>query len=235
MKNKFFVLSIITSIIIFSTPVLAHVTLSPNEAVGGYQTYLVNVPNERDNPTIQLRLVVPDGVDIMGIYPVRGWNYTTKTVPVQPQAGGTTQQEGMDNNQTTERITEITWFGGQIQPGEFMQFPISTRYDGDPATLTWKAYQTYASGEIVAWADPSGATPAPKVIILNSTRVDTLTNLVNQQQTTLSQISQQLSQQANSQQFSIPTYLAGGAFVLSFIAVVLSLKGKRFSSKSGSE
>jgi uncharacterized protein YcnI len=164
-------ITLILALAFFAAPAAAHVTLDPNEAVVGWQQYGINIPNEKDMPTVELRLIVPDGVDVMGILPIAGWTHTEKTVPAEKTAS-------MDDESPTERITEITWSGGKINPGEFMTFRISTRYEGNPAELTWKAYQKYSDGTIVAW-DGTGDEPAPKVTILSESKIDSVANAVN--------------------------------------------------------
>jgi uncharacterized protein YcnI len=148
----------------------AHVTLDPKEGVIGYQRYTVTVPNEKDIPTVELRLVVPENVDIMGVAPIAGWAHSEK-------------REAVEHNETSEdhdhaqqgRITEITWTGGQIKSGEYLSFGVSTRYEGEAADITWKAYQKYADGSVVAWDGADEKLPAPVVSITEASKVETLT------------------------------------------------------------
>ena len=53
-----------------ASQVSAHVSLSPKEAVVGYTTFTVNVPTEKEIPTTEIRVVVPDGVEVHGVAPV---------------------------------------------------------------------------------------------------------------------------------------------------------------------
>jgi len=136
----------------------AHVTLDPQEAAIGWQMYQVRVPNERAVPTTQLRLVIPDGVEVHGVLPVPGWTHTEKDPSGKVIVPGEHAAE-------TARIAEVVWSGGKINPGEYQIFGISTRGTGDARTLAWKAYQTYEGGEIVAWDDTKADQPAPKVAL----------------------------------------------------------------------
>jgi uncharacterized protein YcnI len=158
--------------ITFAGTASAHVVLDPNEAVVGEQTYSINVPNEKDIPTVELRLVVPDNVFVTSILPVPGWNYTTKTEKV-PQA-----KTADGDMLPTDRIKEIDW-RGSFGAGQYQTFGIATYYGGDPLQLVWKAYQTYSDGTIVAWDDTVDGQPAARVTIVNETRIDALTNVVN--------------------------------------------------------
>jgi uncharacterized protein YcnI len=136
------------SLLLVAGSAFAHVTVNPKTAEPGYSVATVRVPNEKDNPTTGLRIVVPDGVTVHGIKTVPGWTYavmhaeTASGSPAMDEDGGHEESEG--------RITEITWTGGQINPGEFDEFPLSVQYTktGD---VTWKTYQTYADGETVNW------------------------------------------------------------------------------------
>jgi uncharacterized protein YcnI len=174
MKTTFVYLNAALLFVMLIFPVIAsaHVVLDPNEAVVGEQTYSINAPNEKDIPTVELRLVVPDNVFVTGILPVPGWNYTTKTEKV-PQA---TTADG--DQLPTDRIKEIDW-AGSFGAGQYQVFGIATYYGGDPTQLVWKAYQTYSDGTIVAWDDTVDGQPAARVTILNETKLDALTNAVN--------------------------------------------------------
>ncbi len=156
----------------FMTTASAHVELNPDEAVVGEQIYGINMPNEKDIPTVELRLVVPDNVYVTGVLPVSGWSFTTKTEKV-PQAK-TDEGELLP----TDRITEIDWTGS-LGAGQYQTFGISTYYGGDPGQLIYKAYQKCSDGTIVAWDDTVDGQPAPKVSIVNQTKIDALTDAVN--------------------------------------------------------
>jgi uncharacterized protein YcnI len=110
----------------------AHVTVSPEEVPAGtYEKLTVSVPTEREVPTTQIRLEVPEGFTVLGVQPVPGWDYE-----FEEEAG---------------EITAITWSGGEISPREFQEFTIQTRTPEEPGEFTWNAYQTYEGGEVVEW------------------------------------------------------------------------------------
>jgi hypothetical protein len=61
-----------------------------------------------------------------------------------------------DDGDVTEAVSKITWSGGKISPGEYQNFDVSVGPLPDkPTTLVFKALQTYSSGEIVRWIEPT--------------------------------------------------------------------------------
>ena len=61
-------------------------------------------------------------------------------------------------------MSEVTWRGGQILPGQYQDFSVSA--DPLPAgvsQLAFKAIQTYSNGDVVRWIDlPQPGQPAPE-------------------------------------------------------------------------
>lgn len=155
------------AVVIVPQAVSAHIRLDPSAAVVGRQTYSLRVPTEKDVPTVSVRLEVPKNVEVTSILPTAGWQYTTKTEPVEGTAAG-------GHGDSSTRITEITWSGGEIKSGEYMLFGFATNYTGDSGTISWKAYQTYADGSVVAWDDSNDEAPAPSVTITKTTKIDEL-------------------------------------------------------------
>ncbi|CAN5154195.1 hypothetical protein BH09PAT2_BH09PAT2_10810 [soil metagenome] len=196
--NKFFALTL-TSIVFLSTVgnVFAHVTLDPKQAAVGRQVYGIRVPNEKDIPTTKLEVIIPEGIEVTGILPIAGWNHIEE--------------------KNKDIITKITWSGGKINSGEYMVFNLSTNYTGNPKSMVWKVYQTYSDGDIVAWDDTSDEYPAPKVTILEK----------------LSGASAESQEDAHDDEaihtapMDMNTWLSGGAFVLSLISLIISLKGRK--------
>jgi len=112
---------------------------------GASETYRLQVPTEKDLPTTQVRLVVPAGVKITRFLVMPGFQRTVKT-----DAAGL--------------VTEVTW-RGRIAPMEFARFSFSATNPADPATLSWKVYQTYQDGSVVNWDGSDPATPASTVTV----------------------------------------------------------------------
>jgi uncharacterized protein YcnI len=135
MKNLFkflAFLSISTTLLFSSVSTFAHVVVKPDIAKpASYQTFTVNVPNEKDIPTIKLRLVLPEGVDSVSVTNKIGW--TANIV-----------KEG-------EKAKEIEWSGGTI-PKDFRdEFSFSAKTPAKEDEIAWKAYQTYQDGTVVSW------------------------------------------------------------------------------------
>jgi periplasmic copper chaperone A len=146
----------------------AHVTLQPDSApAGGFARLDVRVPNERDDAgTVKVAVQMPPGVASASYEPVPGW-----TVKVTRER----LDEPIDvhGEPVTEQVARVTWTGdpregGIIAPGQFQDFGLSLRVpDGDAGQkLTFKALQTYESGEVVRWIGPEdGDEPAPVVTL----------------------------------------------------------------------
>jgi uncharacterized protein YcnI len=132
-----------------SAPAWAHVVVSPEEvAAGDYATLTVSVPTEKEVPTTEIRVEVPDGFILSGVQPVPGWDYSFE------EDGGL--------------ITAITWSGGEIKPNEFQQFLLQAQAPEEPGDYPWKAFQTYQDGSVVEWTGPPDAEePAPVVAVVS--------------------------------------------------------------------
>lgn len=107
----------------------AHVVVTPEE-VGAedYETFTVTVPTEKDIPTTEVRVEVPEGFTVSGVQPVPGWDYEFE------EDGGL--------------ITSVTWFGGEIGPREFQQFLLSAQAPEESGEHPWRAFQTYEDGSV---------------------------------------------------------------------------------------
>ena len=119
----------------------AHVTVKPQEAgVGAFQTFTMGVPNEKDNLTVSLRLVIPDGLHHVSPNVKPGW-----TIEVMKTG------EGED-----AEVTELVWTGGSIPVGQRDEFLFNAQVPAEATTVNWKAYQTYQDGTVVSWdQDPT--------------------------------------------------------------------------------
>ena len=136
----------------------AHVTVKPNEVVaGGFQTFFVQVPNERDNAsTTKVEIEFPQAFASVSFQPKPGWKRTVKMV---------TFDEPIEafGDQVTEGVGTVTWSGGEIAPGEFETFYFSAGVVPE-SELVFPSLQTYSSGEVVRWiGPPDSEEPAPVV------------------------------------------------------------------------
>jgi periplasmic copper chaperone A len=118
-------------LVALASPAAAHVTVQPPEVqAGSYAKLTFRVPNERDDAaTTRLEVQLPTGIDGARLKPVPGW---------------TGSVEG----------STITWTGGRIEPGQFLEFDISVGPLPESAgALEFPAVQTYEDGEEVAWIE----------------------------------------------------------------------------------
>jgi uncharacterized protein YcnI len=144
----------------------AHVTLQPDEAPAkGFVVEDVRVPNEEESAnTTKVVVQFPDGFAEVSFQPVSGWNVKTKKTKL---AKPITTDEG---DKLTEQVSQVTWSGGKIAPGEFQDFPISVQMPDKAGTsLTFKALQTYDNGKVVRWIGaPDSEEPAPQVKVTSA-------------------------------------------------------------------
>src|SRR3712207_1164024 len=99
-------LLLVTCLVFVTTGVAwAHVVVSPKEVpADSYQVLTVRAPTEKDIPTTEIRVEVPEGFTVAGVQPVPGWQSEFE------EDGGV--------------IRAITWSGGEIQPREFQEFDV---------------------------------------------------------------------------------------------------------------
>jgi uncharacterized protein YcnI len=145
----------------------AHVTIQPKEIpAGSFARVDVRVPNERDDAgTTKVEVQMPDGIASTSYEAEPGWRIRV----VMEEAAEPIDLHG---EEVTEQVDRVIFTGdgkrGIIRPGEFKDFGLSVRTpDGEPGeTITFKALQTYESGEIVRWIGPEdGDEPAPTVTL----------------------------------------------------------------------
>src|SRR5271155_724449 len=107
-KNSFVgtVLSIM-SLFLFASPAFAHVIVYPHQVgIAATQDFTVSVPNERDNPVVSVRLILPQGLSDVLPNATQGWTITTKA-------------KGSGDNAV---VTEIDWSNGSIPVGQREEF-----------------------------------------------------------------------------------------------------------------
>lgn len=141
-KNIFKIgsLGVITSVFLV-VPAFAHVTVKPAEvATAAFTTFTASVPNEKDMPTVELKLLIPENLGHVTPTVKSGWEITTETT-------GPADASGHGN----AKVTSITWSGGEIPQGQRDDFTFSAKTPDDQGELQWRAYQTYADGTVVAW------------------------------------------------------------------------------------
>jgi uncharacterized protein YcnI len=134
-----------------TTSALAHAVVRTEAGlseskVGQSETYRVSVPTEKDSATTEVRLVIPAGLAVTRFQTSPGFARAV-----------TKNDAGL--------ITEVIW-RGSIRPMEYARFYFQARNPETPGELSWKIYQKYADGSVVAWDDTDPAkTPASKTSV----------------------------------------------------------------------
>ena len=151
----------VAAVALSPSPALAHVTVQPNESTpGAFARFVVRVPNERPNAsTTKVEVELPD-LFFVSFMDVPGWTRTVEMRELDEPAE-------VFGEQVTEVVGTVTWSGGEVEPGEFMEFGFSARTPEEATTLEFPAIQTYDSGEVVRWIGPSDSEePAARVNVL---------------------------------------------------------------------
>src|SRR5215469_7328292 len=161
------------AMVLLPAPALAHITVTPDSVPAGSTTVLTfHVPNEESKAdTVKVDVQIPTTHPIaqLLVQPVPGWSVSVKTITL---AKPLTTDDGTFN----QAVSEVTWSGGKILPGQFQSFTISA----DPmptgeSQVAFKAIQTYSNGNVVRWIDvqqpgqAEPAHPAPVVTLTTST------------------------------------------------------------------
>ena len=139
----------------------AHVTITPGSAAQGSTAELTfKVPNEESTAaTVQVQVQVPTDHPIAQflVKPVPGWTVSVRSVTLAKPVV-------TDDGSFTTAVSEVTWAGGKILPGQYQDFSVSA----DPlpsgvGQLVFKAVQTYSNGDVVRWIDlPQAGQPDPE-------------------------------------------------------------------------
>jgi len=143
----------------------AHITVTPGSATQGSATELTfRVPDEEAKAaTVEVQVKIPTSPPIaqLLVKPVPGWQIAVQTVTLAKPLV-------TDDGSFSTAVSEVTWSGGKILPGQYQDFSVSA----DPlptgvGQLAFKAIQTYSNGDVVRWIDvqqpgqPEPDHPAP--------------------------------------------------------------------------
>lgn len=157
MKKSYTVLVLVILLTIgFASLASAHVTVQPKEApAGSYQVFTVRVPTEKESATTMVKVAIPDGVNVSRFEPKPEWSYE-----VEKNADG--------------KMTSVTWksAGAGLGATEFGEFRMQGKVKEDAKELVWKAYQTYADGEIVEWTGAADADKPASVTVVTAAAGD---------------------------------------------------------------
>lgn len=119
---------------------LAHVEISPDQvSAGATETFTVEVPTEKEVPTTEVRLELPDGFEAAGAEAPSGW-----------------RGEVRDN--------ALVWTGGEIPVASSEGFSFEATAPEEAGRFALGAIQTYGDGSVVEWTGGADSEePAPVV------------------------------------------------------------------------
>ena len=124
----------------------AHVRVVPEDVpADSFQVLTVRVPTEKDVPTTEVRVEVPEGFTISRVKPVPGWEYEFE------------EEAGV--------VRAITWSGGEVGPTEFQEFDIQGKTPEEPGEYPWRAFQTYEDRSVVEWVGPAEDAEEPASVV----------------------------------------------------------------------
>ncbi len=153
--RSFAALLAVTAVLCAAVPAAAHVKVYvmpgwTQAPACGFSEFIVQVPNERPDPTVRIQLEIPPAVTVTQAQPVPGWTTAFTT--------------------TKGRISGITWTG-QLNPREFQTFAFLAGTPQTPGVLAWNAHQTYQNGEVVNWTGPPNSdTPHSQTIVTRAAK-----------------------------------------------------------------
>lgn len=133
----------------------AHVVVFPKEArQGAYEKFTVRVPTEIEAPTVQVRVEIPEDVEISRFEPKYGWSYALE-------------------RDASDKITAVVWNaeGEGLSATEFGEFHMQGKVGNEAGNLVWNAIQTYADGTVVEWTGPQDADRPASVTTVHASAV----------------------------------------------------------------
>lgn len=137
-------------LLLFAAVASAHVTVSPAmSGTGAWETYTLKVPSEKDSPTVQVDLRIPEGASFKQYEATPGWEVT------------------VEGNKVSWKAT-----GEGILAGQFQRFYFTVQNPASAATLAWDAYQHYADGTLVQWSGDEGSETPHSVTEIMETASD---------------------------------------------------------------
>ncbi|MFE7330409.1 YcnI family protein [Streptomyces sp. NPDC057565] len=149
----------------------AHVTVHPGSyakgATDGVLTF--RVPNEEDSASsTKVQVFLPTDHPVLGVLvtPQDGWTakVTTKKLKTPVKT---------DDGTITEAVSEITWTGSKIGPGQYHDFNVAFgQLPDDTDQLAFKTLQTYSDGTVARWiekTDKGGEEPENPAPVLELT------------------------------------------------------------------
>jgi uncharacterized protein YcnI len=126
-----------------AVPASAHVSVQPSEAVAEtVSRFAVTVPNESDEAsTVRVRVEFPP-LALVQFEDVGGWERQVEMRKLDEPLHAL-------GNEFPKVVGSVTWSGGEIEPGEFEEFPFTAAMPKGEEMLEFPAVQSYSDGEVV--------------------------------------------------------------------------------------
>lgn len=172
------IMAAIALLLVSVLPVAAHASVPDGSEVPSNSGAVIHVriPHGCSGAAITaVEVQLPDGV--VGAKPelIAGWTATTEMVPATYTLWGT---------EYTERVGTITWTGGPLPDGQFLDFGISATFQLEPGEYTLPVIQ-YCGDASVAWVEvpAAGQThddlehPAPEFVVVEAAATDGHTDM----------------------------------------------------------
>ena len=215
------------AVLSFASSAYGHVTVQPPEAiVGSFSRFVVRVPNEDPKKaTIKVEVEFPP-LAFVSFEPKDGWKRTVEQ---------TTFDEPLDveGNQVKTGVGKVTWSGGEIGVGEFLEFGFSARMPDTEEALTFRAIQTYEGGKVVEWVgEPDSAEPAPLLNVYDIGAAEgegPLAVIASMQDSGGMTHEMPAPKEEEDDDTSLPLILSVVAVVLSGVALMAALSSKKAS------
>jgi periplasmic copper chaperone A len=187
MVRKVIAVSMLAAGLVFAgaIPAWAHVTIAPATADKGASDVEIafRVPNEESTNTTKIQIAFPTDTPLLGVLaqPVPGW--TAKVITIKLKTPIQT-----DDGAVTDAVSEVDWTADSpangIPPTEYQRFQVIIgSLPANASTLTFKALQTYAGGDVVRWIE-TGANAVHPAPVLTLTKPGTTATPTTQPTTT---------------------------------------------------
>lgn len=162
--------AVLVGVVGLAAPAAAHITVNPRQAtVGDYARLDFRVPNESDTAsTVVVEVVMDEAAPVASVSLARvpGWTAQVQKAPVDPPLE-------VHGAEVVEAVSRIIWTADSpetgVQPGEFIDFPVSLGPLPDVEQMVFKSLQTYSDGNVVRWIEvpvPGQEEPATPASVL---------------------------------------------------------------------
>ena len=146
MLEALFKVALVGSLMTLAIPgvALAHAEISPAQTTAGATgEFTLEVLQEKDAPTTEVRMEVPEDFEVTGVSDPGGWRGEVK--------------EGA-----------VVWSGGEpTTQGSGMNFAFEARVPEEAGEYTFAVLQSYGAGNVVEWTGGADSEkPAPRIEVV---------------------------------------------------------------------